>query len=52
MKPDIAADKFDRKLDFKGYASDLFTAPPAVKGYLCRMYNLHNTPVFGEGADR
>ena len=51
FKPKIPADKFDRKLQFKGYASDLFTAPAAIKEYCCRMFNLHNTPVFGQGAE-
>ena len=52
MKPNIPADKFDRKLEFKGYVSDLFTAPAAIKEFCCRMYNVHNTPVFGPGAEK
>ena len=52
FKPKIPADRFDRKLEFKGYAADLFTAPAAIKEFCCRMYNLHNVPVFGPGAEK
>jgi hypothetical protein len=30
---------------------DMFTCPPAIKAYLCKMYQLHNIPVFGIKAD-
>ena len=52
FKPKIPADRFDRKLEFRGYAADLFTAPATIKEFLCRMYNLHNVPVFGPGAEK
>jgi chromosome segregation ATPase len=52
LNPTVPGESFDRKCEFKGYAADLFTAPAAIKEHLCRMYKLHNTPVFGKGAEK
>ena len=39
------------ELDFKGYLSNMFTAPDSIKSYLCKQYGLHKVPIFGSKAE-
>ena len=37
--------KYKKEYDFKGYLSEMFTAPDSIKAYLCRQYSLHKIPI-------
>ena len=41
----------EKDLDFKGFLSDMFTAPDPIKAYLCQQYQLHTIPIFGSKAE-
>ena len=41
----------EKDLDFKGFLSDMFTAPDPIKAYLCQQYHLHTIPIFGTKAE-
>lgn len=43
------ADK--KRLGFKGFVKDMFSCPGPIKAYLCKLYQLHNIPVFSPQAD-
>ena len=40
-----------KELDFKGFLSDMFSAPDPIKAYLCQQYQLHRVPIFGQKAE-
>ena len=40
-----------KDLDFKGFLSEMFTAPDPIKAYLCQQYHLHTIPIFGSKAE-
>jgi len=40
-----------KEYDFKGYLSEMFTAPNPIKAYLCKQYSLHEIPIFGPKAE-
>lgn len=42
--PNMSITNLER-FGFSKYIADLFTAPPAIMRYLCRNFNLQNTPV-------
>ena len=41
----------EKEYDFKGYLSEMFTAPNPIKAYLCKQYSLHKIPIFGTKAE-
>ena len=43
--------KHKKEYDFKGYLSEMFTAPNPIKAYLCKQYSLHKIPIFGPKAE-
>ena len=43
--------KNKKQLDFKGYVSEMFTAPNPIKAYLCQQFRLHKIPIFGVKAE-
>ena len=44
--------KNKKEYDFKGYLSEMFNAPDAIKAYLCKQYSLHKIPIFGPKAEQ
>jgi chromosome segregation ATPase len=40
-----------QKYEFMGFVKDMFTCPPPIKAHLCKLYSLHNIPVFGGKAE-
>ena len=43
---------FGPEMGFQGYVSDMFDAPAAIKNYLCKLYALHQIPVFDNKANK